>query len=345
MPRRPRITVGRLLVLAAGTGLALGTCLEVRGTAGPETPRERVIVPKGASVRSAAESLAVAGVIGSTRLFRWYAAVDGRARAIKPGTYDLPTGSGYAAVLEALVAGDGVLHTVVIPEGFDLRDITPLLASALEVPEDSVTAAVTDPALRQRLEIPTASVEGYLFPATYTFPMGTAARDAVRAMVMRWEAVWNPAWNARLSAMGITRHEAMTMASIVEKEARRAEERPVIAAVYWNRIRRRMRLQADPTVQYALPQHVDRVLYRDLTVDSRYNTYRYDGLPPGPIASPGSAAMAAALAPAKVPYLFFVARADGSHEFTTSFQEHARAIRAIRTAARRRTSSAAQQAR
>jgi len=106
-----------------------------------------------------------------------------------------------------------------------------------------------------------------------------------------------------------------------------------------------MRLQADPTVQYALPQHVDRVLYRDLTVDSRYNTYRYDGLPPGPIASPGRAAMAAALAPAKVPYLFFVARADGSHAFTTTFQEHARAIRTIRTAARRRTSSAAQQAR
>jgi len=345
MPRRPRLTIGRLLVVAAGTVLALGTCLEMQGTAGPETPRERVLIPRGASVRTAAESLAVAGVIGSTRLFRWYAALDGRARAIKPGTYDLPTGSGYRAVLDALVAGDGVLHTVVIPEGFDLRDITPLLAKALEIPEDSVTEAVTDPALRQRLDIPTASVEGYLFPATYAFPIGTSAREAVAAMVARWEAAWDPAWDARLSAMGITRHEAMTMASIVEKEARKAEERPIIAAVYWNRVKRRMRLQADPTVQYALPQHVDRVLYRDLTVDSRYNTYRYDGLPPGPIASPGRASLAAALEPANVPYLFFVARPDGSHRFTTTFQEHARAIREIRSAVRRGAAPAVRQAR
>jgi UPF0755 protein len=122
----------------------------------------------------------------------------------------------------------------------------------------------------------------------------------------------------------------MTMAAIVEKEARKAEERPVIAAVYWNRLRQGMRLQADPTVQYALPRHVGRVLYRDLAVDSRYNTYRNDGLPPGPIASPGAASIAAALAPANVPYLFFVARPDGGHEFRTTYREHQQAIAQLR---------------
>jgi UPF0755 protein len=120
------------------------------------------------------------------------------------------------------------------------------------------------------------------------------------------------------------------MASIVEKEARKAEERPLISAVYWNRVKKGMRLQADPTVQYALPQHVERVFYKDLEVDSKYNTYRYAGLPPGPIASPGEASIAAALAPADVPYLFFVARPDGSHAFTESFAQHTRAIASIR---------------
>jgi UPF0755 protein len=151
-------------------------------------------------------------------------------------------------------------------------------------------------------------------------------------MVERFLDVWKPEWDARLQAMSLSRHDAITMASIVEKEARKAEERPLISAVYWNRVKKGMRLQADPTVQYALPQHVERVLYKDLEVDSKYNTYRYAGLPPGPIASPGEASIAAALAPADVPYLFFVARPDGSHAFTESFAQHTRAIASIRAA-------------
>jgi UPF0755 protein len=134
--------------------------------------------------------------------------------------------------------------------------------------------------------------------------------------------------------MAISRHDAMAMASIIEKEARKAEERPIISAVYWNRVKKRMLLQADPTVQYALPQHVERVLYKDLEVDSKYNTYKYPGLPPGPIASPGEASIAAALAPADVPYLFFVARPDGSHEFTETFGQHTKAIARSKAARR-----------
>ena len=122
----------------------------------------------------------------------------------------------------------------------------------------------------------------------------------------------------------------MTMASIVEKEARKPEERPIIAAVYWNRVKKGMLLQADPTVQYALPTHVDRVLFKDLEVESKYNTYKYAGLPPGPIASPGEASIVAALTPANVPYLYFVAHPDGHHEFRTTFAEHTRAIAAIK---------------
>ena len=310
------------------------------GHADPAVAPVRVVVPRGASMRAAAESLATYDVIGSVRLFRWYAALRGQARAIKPGTYQLAEHAGYADVLDALVTGRGLLRQVVIPEGFDLREITPLLARTLDVPEDSVQAAVTDPAWRERLDIPAASLEGYLFPATYTFADGTTARDAVAAMIERFEAAWRPEWDLRLQAMGIRRHDAITMASIVEKEARKPEERPLIAAVYWNRVKKGMRLQADPTVQYALPRHVGRVLYKDLEVESAYNTYRNSGLPPGPIASPGEAAIDAALSPAAVPYLFFVARPDGGHEFRTTFAEHSRAIAAIKAAARRASAKA-----
>lgn len=332
---RTRSRNSRLLSLGA---LALSVVLfawlwnEIGGGGRADGTSARVMVPRGASLRVAAESLAAQGVIGSPRVFRLFARLTGAETAIKPGTYQFASDAGYRDVLDALVTGRGLIATVVIPEGFDVRDIAPALAKALRVPEDSVRVAVTDTAWQRELDIPVPSLEGYLFPATYTFAEGTTAREAVNAMIERFLEVWKPEWDARLQAMNISRHDAITMASIVEKEARKAEERPLISAVYWNRVKKRMPLQADPTVQYALPQHVARVLYKDLEVESKYNTYKYPGLPPGPIASPGEASIAAALAPAEVPYLFFVARPDGSHQFTETFEEHTRAIARIRTA-------------
>jgi UPF0755 protein len=184
--------------------------------------------------------------------------------------------------------------------------------------------------MRRRLDVPTPTLEGYLFPDTYSFPDGTTGRAAVTTMVRRFEQIWQPAWNARLEAMAMNRHDVMTLASIVEKEARLAPERPVIAAVYLNRLRTGMRLQADPTVQYALGAHVARVMYKDLAVESPYNTYKYAGLPPGPIASPGQASIIAALNPASVPYRYFVAHPDGHHEFHVDFASHSRAVAAVR---------------
>lgn len=338
MPRK-RSNRRLFTLAAAAAAVVLGAWVfrEVGGSASPTDTPARVIIPKGASMKAAADSLRAHEVIGSTRLFRWYAAFSGSATAIKPGTYQFAAGAGYRDVLDALVTGRGIMRTVVIPEGFDLRDIVPAVAKALDVPEDSVEAAVADSAWRKELDIPTPTLEGYLFPATYSFTDGTTAREAVNAMVERFIDVWKPEWNARLQAMSISRHVAMTMAAIVEKEARKPEERPIIAAVYWNRVKKGMRLQADPTVQYALPKHVARVLYKDLEVDSKYNTYKNAGLPPGPIASPGEASIAAALAPADVPYLYFVAKGDGGHEFTTTFDAHTKAIRAIKADARKKS--------
>lgn len=291
----------------------------------------RVIIPRHASFRTAADSLERAGIIDAPFAFRVYARVQRRDRNIQAGTYLIKPGMSWNDVIDALNGGDRAIDRVTIPEGYSIAQITPLLVRKLAVTEDSVDAAVRDSATRARLQVPTPTLEGYLFPDTYVFPPGTTARQAVEEMVNRFEREWQPANDAQLKTLGITRHAAVTMASIVEKEAKLAEERAVIAGVYYNRLSMGMPLQADPTVQYAIGHHVDRILYRDLTIDSPYNTYAHVGLPPGPIASPGGPSLRAALAPAKVPYLYFVAAQDGHHEFRTTLAEHAEAIQAIRS--------------
>lgn len=314
--------------LAAG---ALSLALVV-ACAQPHGAPVRVVIPTGSSFRAATESLAHAGIIGSPRLFRLYAYADGHDRDIQAGTYLLQRGTGWSEVLDALTEGKGLVHTITIPEGYALRQIVPLLARTLKVPEDSVDAAVRDTALLRELDVPTPTLEGYLFPDTYTFPDGTTARAAVERMVRQFEQEWEPQWDQQLQQLKMNRNDVVTLASIIEREAKRAEERPVISAVYHNRLRLGMPLQADPTVQYALGHHTERVLYKDLDVDSPYNTYRHPGLPPGPIASPGRASIVAALYPANVPYLYFVAFPDGHHEFHVSYAEHTQTVREARRA-------------
>ncbi len=322
-----RIAALLLLVVALACGKGSGAAA-------------RVVIPSGVTFRAAADSLRRVGLISSSRMFRVYARLARKDRALKPGTYVLARNMSWGELIDALTEGRGLVHTFTIPEGYSIADMGPTISSATGVPVDSLLVAARDPVLGQALGAVGATLEGYLFPDTYTFPDGASARAIVNALVRRFEDVWKAEWNARLSALALTRHELVTLASIVEKEARKSEERPVIAAVYLNRLRRGMRLQADPTVVYALGKRVDRVLYRHLEIDSRYNTYRYSGLPPGPIASPGAASLEASLYPANVPYLYFVAHPDGHHEFRTTFAEHAAAIRAVRREARLRAAKA-----
>jgi UPF0755 protein len=283
-------------------------------------------------MRVAAESLSHAGVITLPWAFKVYAYVRGHDRTIRAGTYALHKDAGWNFVLDALRSGKGLVHVITIPEGFALSQIAAAVSTKLSQPIDSVQAAARDTALLHELDVPTPTLEGYLFPDTYTFNDGTQARAAVDAMVHRFEQVWKPEWTARLDTIHLSRNDVMALASIVEKEARLPEERPVIAAVYLNRLRTGMLLQADPTVQYALGKHVARVYYKDLEVESPYNTYKHKGLPPGPIASPGRASIQAALYPANVPYLFFVAFPDGHHEFRADLNGHELAKAAARKA-------------
>ena len=335
----------RLLAVALVATVAAAGCGD-----GDQT-RVTITIRRGSPFREAADSLAAHGVVEHPRLFGFYAARRGLDRNIRYGTYLIRRGSGWNEVLNALQQGQGIISRVTIPEGWPLWEILPTLSKALEVPMESLEVAVRDTLQLQRVGAPlgTETLEGYLFPDTYDFPGRATARQAVDLMVHRFEQVWKADWNARLTELKLSRHQILTLASIVEKEVRRESERPLVAAVYSNRLRIRMPLQADPTVQYAQKKRPGRVLYRDLKVDSPYNTYRRVGLPPGPIASPGLASIEAALFPADVPYRFFVAHPDGHHEFRTTYGEHLAAIEMVRAAARsdevaRRTRLAREQA-
>src|SRR5205814_2275916 len=327
-----RFCSSRLSMLRVKKRIALvAMCVIGAACAGqPRGTPMRVIIPRGASFGQATDSLAHGGLVGWPKMFRLYGRLTGGDRNIKPGTYLIKHGTPWNAIIGALNGGHGLVNTVTIPEGYTVAQITPLLAHTLKVPVDSVTAAVSDTALLSRLDVPNKTLEGFLFPDTYAFPIGTTARQAVREMVYAFERRWRPEWDSSIADLKINRNDLVTMASIVEREARLPEERAVIAAVYYNRLKKGMLLQADPTVQYALGHHVGRVLYRDLTIDSPYNTYVHKGLPPGPVASPGVASLAAAANPANVPYLYFVASRDGHHEFRMTLEQHTDAVREVR---------------
>lgn len=175
------------------------------------------------------------------------------------------------------------------------------------------------------MDIPVASLEGYLFPDTYYFTYGQSEEEIIRQMVSRFVDVVYPAVEGKIGRWGLGLHEIVTLASIVEREVMADSERPLVASVYLNRLKINMPLQADPTVRYVMTEDRSRVLYRDLEIDSPYNTYRNNGLPPGPIASPGLASIMAVLEPAETDYLFFVAKGDGTHQFSRTFSEHVRA--------------------
>lgn len=325
------IHTNKTRIFALLLALAFTACGKPHGKA------VRVIIPRGATFTQATDSLARARIVKWPTGFRLYARAGGKDRNIKPGTYLLKPGTSWGEVVSALNGGLGLVNSVTVPEGFAVSQIVPLLARRLDLPPDSVTAAIRDTALLARLDVPTATLEGYLFPDTYAFPDGTRAREAVSEMVKRFEREWKPEWDARLTELAMNRNDIITLASIIEREAKLPEERPVISAVYHNRLKKQMLLQADPTVQYSLPAHTARVLYKDLEVTSPYNTYVHPGLPPGPIASPGAPSIIAALYPANVNYLYFVAFPDGHHEFRMTLADHEKAKKASQAAAKTAT--------
>ncbi len=300
--------------------------------ADPGTGSVEVRVPRGAGSVLIGEELRSAGLIEHPRVFGLYVRLRGVDQKLQAGHYRFPVSATWRELVDMMVRGEVVTHPVTVPEGFTLREIAPRLAAITGVSSDSILRLARDTLIAAALGVPGPTLEGYLFPETYRFAEGVDPLDALSAMVDRYQAFWGPVERATADSMGLSEREVVTLASIVEEEARHPEERATIAGVYLNRLEIGMLLQADPTVQFALDSPRARLLYRDIerVRDDPYNTYTNAGLPPGPIASPGEGALRAVLEPADVPYLFFVARPDGSHEFTRTAREHINAKNRIR---------------
>jgi peptidoglycan lytic transglycosylase G len=285
-----------------------------------------VEIPPHARLRDIARRLQTEGVIRSPGGFIGLSLLQGQARRLKAGEYEFPQGVATPAVLRQMAAGGVRQHLVLHPEGATVAELGRALGADRLATPPEIERAASDPVFLNALGIEVASLEGYLFPDTYQFVRGMTAEEILARMVQRLFAKLTPEIRERARVKGISLHELLTFASIVEREAAVKDERPLIAAVFWNRLRREMPLQADPTVQYAVRKERGTLTRTDLETDHPYNTYRRPGFPPGPIASPGMASIEAVLEPAPVSFLYFVAVDDQRHEFSTTLEQHNAAV-------------------
>jgi len=291
-----------------------------------------VIIPRGATYYQALDSLEARGVIENRDWFSLYARLRRLPSNLKSGVYTFAHDESWSTVVGALKRGRGLEARFTVLEGMMGFEVGERARSWLGVPRDSFAAAMRDTSLERELGIrpSPAGVEGYMYPTTYVVPMRMRARDLVKLMTHEFIARWQPEWDARLGELHMTRHQIVTLASIIEAEVRYSPDRPYVSAVYHNRLKRGMALQADPTVVYAHGRRLRRVWEKQLQIRSPYNTYLNPGLPPGPINQPSDSSLIAALYPAPTSYLYFVAQPDGKHIFSASYADHLAAIRRVR---------------
>ncbi len=298
-----------------------------------ESPVE-IRVSKGMTFSETLRSLQEKGLVRDGTLIRLVGKVTGIDRRIKTGIYEFSGTPSPFDVIRDLTAGRVAVLDVTIPEGYNMWQIARTLDAAGLVPEGEFFMLAYDRAFLDGLGIDAPSIEGYIFPDTYTFPRGMAPRDVLMSMVAETRRRFSRRMRLRAEELGLSEREVLTLASIIEKEAKFDDERPLISAVFHNRLKRGIPLQADPTCVYGFKAPSEGITAEDLRRDSPYNTYVVRGLPPGPIASPGIESIRAALYPADVPYLFFVSRNDGRHRFSVTEAEHRRAVESYRSARR-----------
>lgn len=288
-----------------------------------------VEIPQGAGVAAIADRLASAGVVVHPWAFRAAARLSGAERSLQAGEYRFTEAATAAQIVERLAKGDVYTRAVTFREGLTIWDMAEVFEAAGLGTQDDFLREARDPARIQAIDPEARSLEGYLFPDTYQLPRSAGAKGTVDAMVARFLRAFDAGLRAAAAARGMSAREVITIASLVEKETAHPPERPIVSAVYQNRLRIGMGLQCDPTVIYALRlanRWNGNLTRENLRIDSPYNTYRYAGLPPGPIASPGRASIEAAIRPSDDKYLYFVSRNDGTHVFATTLAEHNRNV-------------------
>jgi UPF0755 protein len=316
-----------LVLAAAGAGfVAYRAWTDIHASYQGYDGAERFIdIPPGSGVPEITRRLQDAQVIRDARTFRVALWWSGKGRSLKAGEYRFDRPVSALEVIDRIERGDVYARRLTFPEGLTLREMAALYEAEEFGMASAFIAAANDVSAIRDLDPDAKDLEGYLFPETYAIPRGMPASQVIAAMVGRFRAVYDDALQRRAKEAGLTTRELVTLASLVETETGKAEERPLVAAVYRNRMRLGMAMQADPTVVYALEKagrYDGNIRRADLEFDSPYNTYRYPGLPPGPIAAPGRASLEAAATPADVQHLYFVSRNDGSHVFADTLAQH-----------------------
>jgi len=307
------------MALLLGLGYYLMTPIE------PAVPPKIFLVEHGASLSRVAHKLEEEGVIRNKWLFVLWARLNGAESKIKSGEYLLGPSMPPIKVLSVLIKGKVVVHPVTVPEGFTAEQIAELLEKKGLADKKLFMELVNDPDFARSLKVPSSRLEGYLYPDTYHFNVGLPPKLIVAEMVTRFWEVMEPFLKA-VESSGLTLHQVVTLASIVEKETGKAEERPIIASVFLNRLKKGMRLESDPTVIYGLKEFDGNLTHKHLASKTPYNTYVIKGLPPGPIANPGIESIKAVLNPARSNFLYFVSRNDGTHHFSSTLKEHNQAV-------------------
>jgi UPF0755 protein len=296
----------------------------------------QVEIPAGASVRAVEKLLQGDGILPRFTGFRFMIRLLGLSGQIKAGKYSFSPADPLPRIITRLVINDTLplpVRSVTFPEGSSIYKMGLLLQKAgfadwerfQALVHEGITAGLREKYWSIFKYVPSESLEGYLFPDTYQFYQSASAEALAAVMVDRFDAIVMPFWSKAKKDTRLTLHEVLTLASIIEKEAKKPAERAIIASVFFNRLKKGMPLAADPTIKYALERPSKKVFYEQLDVKSPYNTYKRRGLPPGPICNPGLDSIKAAVYPAKTNYFFFVAKPDGSHQFSVDWQGHQRA--------------------
>ena len=335
MSFRGRLTwVAGLVIAAAVCGASLRHAVYSRPAArGGGSLPVLFLVETGEAFSSVASRLRALGLVEHPRGVEVYAWLRGWDRRVKAGTYQLVRGERARDILAKLVSGDVLRVSVTIPEGFTHAQIAGALAAEADVDSTVFAGLLTKREILDDLGVKGPSLEGYLFPDTYLIPWGTTPEGIAGMMRARLEEILAAGMDKRSEQIGMTRHQVLTLASIIQAEGRLPEELALVSAVYHNRLRAGMKLEADPTVAYAMGGYKGRLYYKDLEVDSPYNTYLHVGLPPGPICAPGKAAIIAALYPdTTCNALYFVAKGDGGHIFSLTLRDHVAAVQAVKRA-------------
>jgi UPF0755 protein len=337
---RQRLTAPKAAILAVVTAISVLLFAPGINTMSQQNGPFKLAVHRGEGFRQIVEKLYDAGIIR----YRWPLYAVGTLipplHKIKPGRYTISGNHSIFGLLWYMHSRPQDEVRVMIPNGFEQRKIARIIAARLDIDSTAFMTASCDPRLLKSLGIDAKNTEGYLFPGTYNFAWASTPKEVITYLVHRYKAFYTDSLKQATKKAGLDENSLLTLASIVEAETPVDAEKPTIASVYLNRLKKNMRLQADPTVQYAFAGNNRRLYFKDLGIDSPYNTYLHAGLPPGPICNPGAASIRAVLNPAQTGYLYFVATGHGGHTFATTLAEHDKNVRSYRLARKEQQTNA-----